>query len=284
MWLLLPSIMTNPAVGHQWNSVADVLKSPSSGPILLVRRVVRMVVSLLRAAFSPRTYRALVRAVIHRCQGKVLPSSPSRQLSHGRTRMLASDSSRGAESFVPRGHLAKLADRDQQAASDEQAPRFDRQHAPAAAFIQSFLRTGSLASSMQSRQNATRGIAEGAQFSQRHTWGKEGDADFRVGIVRGVTMAHEKLELRVLAVSGSALEGRDFRIVEQTVELLPGDRFASVNIELLENGVSFGAGGNAWLPVRDFVLTLSTADARAHNHKLGATQTCLVHVIDEDDW
>ena len=145
-------------------------------------------------------------------------------------------------------------------------------YAPAATFIQTYMRTGDMATAMAKRLLAKQAVVEGVQFALRRTMGIEGDGEFRVGIIRGSTKANARMTLRVGAVSGTAVEGRDFRIVEPTVELAPGERYTSARIELLDNGVSLSTSDQTWLPVRDFVLTIACDDA----DQLGATRTDLV--------
>ena len=139
------------------------------------------------------------------------------------------------------------------------------------------------------------------QFAQASVVGLEGTANFRVGLVRGRLNSHLGLLVHVVATDGSAVRGVDYQLKELNeatgrstvaesvcVAFEPGARFAYVELDLTDNGVSFASNEKrAWTPTRSFDLRLSvherTSGALCRQHT-GSNERCHVVVVDDDPW
>ena len=159
----------------------------------------------------------------------------------------------------------------------------DRNGDVAAALVQGLFRTkGNMAAARVFRATMKATVAEGAQFAQRDTWGLEGTT-FLVGVVRSRHCASNPLHLMVHGIDGTAAEGRDFMIIDDTVFFEAGETFKSIRVELLYNGVSAQASSQrAWLPVRDCKLRLQVIAEEASWSKHSYLDWTTQHVRPED--
>ena len=195
---------------------------------------------------------------------------------------------------------------------------YSMRHHVAATFVQAYARATkrnetcaeSLEPARASRREAMKRSCEGVQFAQRHVVGREGDEFFEVGIVRGRSLKDGACTVHVEATDMTAHAGKDYYHQVEEVQFKPGERFTSVGLQLLHNGVSMaGDNDRTWLPARQFKLTLTVVqgtkapeptcnlpclsehahaaiEQHAHDARwmTGDSTTCTVKIIDRDKW
>ena len=157
----------------------------------------------------------------------------------------------------------------------------------AASFLQQFFRTRSLEEALKGRARAKERLRDGIQFVQRTMWALEGDDHFHVGVMRGSARVSERVQGRVVATNAglsTLYPGRDYELKDDRVVFAPGERFAFIEIKLLDNGVSIkGDITGSWLPVRELRLDLKLEEPDDLT-MMGEATTCNLKLVDSDDW
>ncbi len=169
------------------------------------------------------------------------------------------------------------------------------------AFIQGIFRSRLLLGGLRARQTFTQRLKDGVQFAQARVVGLEGTGHFRIGLVRSRALAHLNLVARVQATDGTACCGTDYQlrqldeatgtsypVTTACVVFEPGARFAYLEVDLTDNGVSLDTNDDrTWAPTRSFDLHLTVHDLATGalcRHHTGCNESCHVVVVDDDPW
>ena len=169
----------------------------------------------------------------------------------------------------------------------EQERTYSSKERAMAAFLQTFKKTQSLPKAIGARARLRAKLIEGVQFAQQDTYGVQGNSQFKIGLVRGRTQSHETFTatIEVSRTHASTLvEGQDFILPSKQVTFFPGQRFASITVELLDTPVRMAGDVNkAWLPIREAVFALSAGPDQDPN-AFGVATECRLKIVDKDPW